>query len=98
MGHPALVLPPQASRPKAPSVLAHGLLPDTNRRFVKERSGPDLDERALFFSVSQKRAIGAEKSIPFSAHRRGTIVVAVKRTLNESAVQEFSGRSPSGAP
>jgi len=107
----APVLPPHASRstPHAAArrgpagsgrehTLPHWLLPDTNRRFVKERTGPDLDEHPLYFSMSQNRAIRADKSIRFSPRRRGTIVVMAKKTLNESDVQNFYGRSPVGAP
>jgi len=47
--------------------LPRWLLPDTNRRFVKERTGPDRDEGLHYFSMSPNRAIGADKSIFFFA-------------------------------
>src|SRR5208337_3089787 len=36
-------------------------LPSTNRRIAKDRTGPDLDERPLFVSMSPKQAIRADK-------------------------------------
>src|SRR5208282_3832855 len=43
-----------------------GILPVTNGRFVKEQTGPDLDERPHSFSMSPNQAICSEKSIVFS--------------------------------
>ena len=68
----ATVLPPHAPRStphdagpagsgRAQS-LPRWLLPDTNPRFVKERTGPDLNEHPLYFSMSPNRAIPAENS------------------------------------
>src|SRR5208337_2544216 len=50
--HLATVLPPHASRSTTPGPAGSGraqtlprwLLPDTKRRFVKERTGPNLDD------------------------------------------------------
>src|SRR5208282_2655642 len=50
------------------------LLPDTNRRFVKDRTEPDRDERPLYFSMSPNRAIAADKSIRFFPPRCRTTV------------------------
>ena len=50
------------------------LLPDTNRRLVKERTGSDLDERPVYFSMSPNRSIAAEKSICFFPTRCRTTV------------------------
>src|SRR5208337_4988726 len=42
--------PPLFSRPtpRAPRPTLAGILPVTNGRFVKEQTGPDLDERSLY--------------------------------------------------
>ena len=68
----ATVLPPHAPRSTphdaGPAGSGRGqtlprwLLPDTNPRFVKERTGPDLNEHPLYFSMSPNRAIPAENS------------------------------------
>jgi hypothetical protein len=74
------VLPPYAPRrcPPGPAgsgreqTLPRWLLPDTNRRFVKDPTGPDLNERSLYSSMSPTQAIRADKSNPFlggSGHR-----------------------------
>src|SRR5271157_5770832 len=39
------------------------LLPDTDSRFGKDLTGPDLDERSLSFSMAPNRATPTEKSI-----------------------------------
>jgi len=62
---------PHASRPTTPGPAGSGraqtlprwLLPDTNRRFVKDRTGPALDERPLHIQYVTEKAIPAEKSI-----------------------------------
>jgi len=62
-------LPPR--RPPGPAgsgpaqTLPRWLLPDTDRPIVKDRTGPDLDERPLYFSMSPNQAIPADKSIRF---------------------------------
>src|SRR5271157_883358 len=57
--------PPLFGRPtpRAPRPTLGGILPLTNGRFVKEQTGPDLDERSLSFSMAPDRAIPTEKSI-----------------------------------
>src|SRR5208282_1945091 len=52
--------------PRAPRSALGGILPVTNGRFVKEQTGPDLDERPHSFSMSPNQAICSEKSIVFS--------------------------------
>ena len=52
--------------PHAPHPTLGGILPITNGRFVKEQTGPDLDERSHSFSMSPNQAICSEKSIVFS--------------------------------
>src|SRR5271157_4799717 len=62
-------LPPR--RPPGPAgsgpaqTLPRWLLPDTDRPIVKDRTGPDLDERPLYFSMSPNQAIPAAKSSRF---------------------------------
>jgi len=43
--------------------LPRWLLHPTDCRIPRDRTGPDLDERPLYFSMSQNRAIVAEKSM-----------------------------------
>jgi len=64
--HPRRHPPGPAGSGRA-QTLPRWLLPDTNRRFVKERTGPDRDEGPHYFSMSPNRAIGADKSIFFFA-------------------------------
>ncbi len=42
--------------------LPRWLLPDTDSRIGKDRTGPDLDDRPLYFSMSPNRAILSERS------------------------------------
>ena len=54
--------------------LPRWLLPLTECRIPKDRTGPDLDERPLYLSMSPNQAIVAEKSIRFfPARRRSTV-------------------------
>ncbi len=64
---------PQFSR-HSPLATRHYLLrpspagySDTDSRFGKDRTGPDLDERSLSFSMAPNRAIPTEKSIRLSS-------------------------------
>jgi len=75
--HLATVLPPHAPRP-TPEPAGSGraqtvprwVLPDTDSRIGKDRTGPDLDERRPYFSMSQKQAIRSDKSIRSPTRRR----------------------------
>src|SRR5208337_1985989 len=60
--------PPLFGRPtpRFPRPTLGGILHLTNGRFVKEQTGPDLDERSHSFSMSPNQAICSEKSIVFS--------------------------------
>ncbi len=40
-------------------------VPDTDRRIEKDGTGPDLEERPLYFIMSPNQAIPVEKSILF---------------------------------
>src|SRR5271157_1849261 len=60
---PPLFSPP---KPRAPRPTLGGILPLTNGRFVKEQTGPNLDERPHSFSMSPNQGICSEKSIAFS--------------------------------
>ena len=62
-----------------------GYLPDTDNRFVKDRTGPDRDERSHYSSMAPNRAIPTEKTLrvswltavgPFSHGRRRSTPVA----------------------
>ena len=44
----------------------HWLLPDTDRRFVKDRTGPNLDERSLYIQYVTEPGDSFGKSIRFS--------------------------------
>ncbi len=59
----ATILSPLATRhsPLPPKTLPRWLLPDTDRRIAKDRTGPDLDERSLYFSMSPNQAIRSDK-------------------------------------
>src|SRR5208337_1070812 len=46
------------------------VLPDTDSRIGEDRTGPDLDERRPYFSMSQKQAIRSDKSIRSPTRRR----------------------------
>ena len=68
------ILPSHAPRPTPgpagsgrAQTLPRWLLPDTDSRFGKDRTGPDLDERSLSFSMAPNRAIPTEKSIRLSS-------------------------------
>src|SRR5271157_4570199 len=80
--------PPLFSRPtpRAPRPTLGGILPLTNGRFVKEQTGPDLDERPHYFSMSPNQAICSEKSIVFSplAAARALTVRSWPEALNAS--------------
>ena len=80
------VLPPNASH-STPTL--GGIMPVTNGRFVKEQTGPDLDERPHSFSMSPNQAICSNKSIYFSQ-------LAVARALTIRSWPK--GRSTPGAP
>jgi hypothetical protein len=41
-------------------------LPGTDHRIVKDRTGPDLDERSVYISMSPNQAIVSDNSIRFS--------------------------------
>jgi len=69
--------------------LRRWLLPDTNRRFVKDPTGPDLNERSLYSSISPTQAIPADKSIRFFPTRCRT-------TLDHSLVVGGAGRQRGG--
>jgi hypothetical protein len=56
----------QAGRRPSPAGYCRG----TDRRIAKERTGPDLNERPLYFSMSPNRAIPAPK-IQVGDWRRG---------------------------
>jgi len=68
------------------------LLPSTDSRIAKERTGPDLDERPLFVSMSPKfsmlpnQAISSDKSIRFSplAAARSLTIRSWLEALNAS--------------
>ena len=47
--------------------LPRWLLPVTDCRIAKVRTGPDLDERSFYFSMSPNQAIPADKSIRSSS-------------------------------
>ena len=49
--------------PLPPTTLPPWLLPDTDRRIVEVRTGPDLDERALYTHYAPNQAIPAHSSI-----------------------------------
>ena len=49
--------------PLPPKALPRCLLPDTDRRIAKDRTGPDRDEHPLYFIMSPNQAIPAHKSI-----------------------------------
>src|SRR5271157_1280200 len=72
--------------PGAPRPTLGGILPLTNGRFVKEQTGPDLDERPHYFSMSPNQAICSEKSIVFSplAAARALTVRSWPEALNAS--------------
>src|SRR5271157_1727918 len=66
------VLSPHAPRPHAPPAgsgrartLPRWRVPDTDRRIEKDGTGPDLEERPLYFIMSPNQAIPVEKSILF---------------------------------
>jgi hypothetical protein len=77
----ATILPPLATRhsplatrhsplatrhsPLPPTTLPPWLLPDTDRRIVKVRTGPDLDERALYLIMCRtRRFLRTVQSVP----------------------------------
>src|SRR5271157_1633583 len=66
--------------------LARWLLPDTDSRIGKDRTGPDLEERPLSISMSPNQAIPAEKSIRFSplAAAQPLNILSRPETLNAS--------------
>src|SRR5271166_3423895 len=70
-GHnsPATRHSPLATRhsPLPPTTLPRWLLPDTDSRFGKDRTGPDPDERSLSFSMAPNRAIPTENPIRLSS-------------------------------
>ncbi len=69
---PRLTLHARSAGSGRAQTLPRWLLPATDRRIVKDRTGPDLDERPLFVSMSPKfsmlpnQAISSDKSICFS--------------------------------
>ena len=68
---PLFFRPTPAPAPPAGSgraqTLPRWLLPDTDRRIGKDRTGPDLHERPSTLSMSPNQATLAEKSIRFSS-------------------------------
>jgi hypothetical protein len=54
--------PPVPAGSGRAQTLPRWLLPDTDRRIGKNRTGPDLDERPSIFSMSPNRAIPLDKS------------------------------------
>jgi hypothetical protein len=63
---------PQFSRhsPLPPTTLPHWLLPDTDRRFVKDRTGSNLDERPLYIEYVTEQGDSCGKIKPFFPTRR----------------------------
>ena len=81
----APTLAPPHQRDQVVQTLPRWLLPDTDNRFVKDRTGPDRDERSHYSSMAPNRAIPTEKTIrvswlaavgPFSHGRRRSTPVA----------------------
>src|SRR5271157_1515584 len=68
--------PPLFGRPtpRTPRPTLGGLLPDTNRRFVKERTGPDLEERPVCIQyVTESGDLFGEIKLFLPARRRPTV-------------------------
>jgi len=73
------------------------ILPDTDSRFVKDRTGSNLDERTpLLFSISPNQAIPAEKSIRCSLLAVGPLnILSRPETLNASGSRHLpDGHQP----
>ena len=83
--HPRRHPPGPAGAGRA-QTLPRWLLPGTNRRIAKDRTGPDLDERPLYFSMSPNQAIPADKSIRFSslAAAQPLIILSWPEAVNAS--------------
>src|SRR5208282_997894 len=66
--HAPRLPPPAPRRPPGPAgsdraqILPRWLLPATDHRIGKDRTGPDLDERPLYFSMRQARRFLRTKS------------------------------------
>ena len=62
------------------------LLPDTDRRIVKDRTGSNLDEHPVYISMSPNQAISLDKSIRFSslAAARPLTILSWPEALNAS--------------
>ena len=56
--------------PLPPTTLPHWLLPDTDRRFVKDRTGSNLDERPLYIEYVTEQGDSCGKIKPFFPTRR----------------------------
>ncbi len=67
---PTLQAPRRDQRGQAVRRPSRWLLHATDRRIGKNRTGPDLDKRPLYFSMSPKQAIRADKINPFLPTRR----------------------------
>src|SRR5208337_2553513 len=76
------------------------LLHATNRRIGKDRTGPDLDEHSLSFSMAPNQAIPTEKSIRFSslAAVGPETILSRPEALNASGSPELSNAGPSTLP
>ena len=86
---PMMSGPAVSSRPQT---FPHWLLPSTDNRIGKDRTGPHLDERSPYFSMAPNRAIPAEKSIrssPLAAAQPLTMLSRRQATQRAEAAIHF---------
>jgi len=87
--------PPGPAGSGRAQTLPRWLLPDTDMRIVKDRTGPDLDERPVYFSMSPNRAIPSDKSNFSSPHAAARPLTIRSRP---EALNAKGSKRPAGCP